>query len=166
MKKLLGIIVLTLTGTLMHGQKPIDQLFEKYSGKEGFVTFTINGDLLKLFCKHDEGNHENNSLPANVSEIRIIAEEDNHQDVENFYDFVINRLNLSNYEEFMRIKESDKDVRMLVKTEGRNFKEFLLVSGGEDNILIQIKGNMTFGEAKKFSEEAKMNHGLNVIGDN
>ena len=47
---------------------------------------------------------------------------------------------LSKYEEFMRVKESDQDLRMLVRTEGKRFKEFLLIAGGEDNAVIQIKG--------------------------
>jgi len=65
----------------------------------------------------------------------------------------------------MRIKESDQDLRMLVRAQGKTFKEFLLVGGGEDNLLIQIKGEMTFKEAEKFSADAKKNHGLNIIAD-
>jgi hypothetical protein len=67
------------------------------------------------------------------------------------------------YEEFMRIRHSDHDVRMMVRTEGNRFKEFLLVAGGEDNVLIQIKGNMTYAEARKFSEKAKKEHGMNMF---
>ena len=70
------------------------------------------------------------------------------------YDMVINDIDLNNYDEFMRIKNSDQDMRMLVRTDGNIFKEFLLV-GGKNNALIQVKGNMSFKEAKKFSEDAK-----------
>ena len=65
----------------------------------------------------------------------------------------------------MRITESDQDIRMLVRANGRSFKEFLLVGGGEDNLLIQMKGDITYKEAKKFSNDAKKNHGLNIIAD-
>lgn len=86
--------------------------------------------------------------------------------VENFYNLVIKDIDLKNYEEFMRIKGSNQDLRMLVRTEGNKFKEFLLIAGGEDNALIQIKGNMTFEEAKKFSVDAKKNHGMNIAAKN
>ena len=86
--------------------------------------------------------------------------------VENFYNLVIKDIDLKNYEEFMRIKESNQDLRMLVRTEGNKFKEFLLIAGGEDNALIQIKGNMTFEEAKKFSVDAKKNHWMNIAAKN
>jgi len=67
------------------------------------------------------------------------------------------------YEEFMRVRESHQDVCMLVRTEGTRFREFLLIAGGEDNVLIQIKGNMSYSDAKKFSEKAKKEHGVNMF---
>jgi hypothetical protein len=161
MKKLLGIIVLTITATFLYGQKSIDDLFEKYAGKDGFTTVTIDGSLLKLghwFIDNDD----NESLPVNITEIRILAQEKDHIKVENFYNYVINDIDLKNYDEFMRIKNSDQDMRMLVRSSGDKFKEFLLIAGGEDNAVIQIKGNMTFAEAKRFSREAEKNHGLNI----
>jgi len=162
MKKILFFIVLTISGTLVYGQKSIDALFDRYAGKEGFVTFTINGNLLKLASCLNEADEEN-SIPAHITEIRILAQDDQNKKVENFYNLVNKGIKYDDYEEFMRIKESDQDVRMLVRSEGLRFKEFLLIAGGEDNVLIQIKGNMTFAEAKKFSDDAKKNHGLNIV---
>jgi hypothetical protein len=72
--------------------------------------------------------------------------------VDNFYNLVINDIDLKNYDEFMRVKKSDQDLRMLVRSEGNKFKEFLLIAGGDDNALIQIKGNMTYAEAKSFQK--------------
>jgi hypothetical protein len=85
--------------------------------------------------------------------------------IDNFYDQVIKDLNLNDYEEFMSVKKSDQDLRMLVRTDGNIFREFLLIAGGEDNALIQIKGNMTLREAKRFSEDAKKNHCTNLVAD-
>jgi len=149
MKKLLVFIVLTITATLVYGQKSIDNLFERYAGKDGFTTVTINGNLLKL--AHCFGDNDNdNSIPVDIMEIRILAQEDKSMKVENFYDMVINDIDLKNYDEFMRVKKSDQDLRMLVRSEGNKFKEFLLIAGGEDNALIQVKGNMTYDDAKSF----------------
>ena len=71
-----------------------------------------------------------NSFPVNITEIRILAQEDKSIQVDNFYDMVINDIDLKNYDEFMRVKNSDKDLRMLVRSEGNRFKEFLLIAGG------------------------------------
>jgi hypothetical protein len=161
MKKLLLIIVLTITATLLYGQKSIDDLFERYAGKDGFTTVTINGNLLKLArCLGDTDNE--NSIPVNITEIRILAQEDKSMKVDNFYDMVINDIDLKNYDEFMRVKKSDQNLRMLVRSEGSKLKEFLLIAGGESNALIQIKGNMTYEEAKKFSDDAKRKQGSDM----
>lgn len=163
MKRLLLIAALTMTITIVSGQKSIDALFDKYAGKDGFTTVTINGNLLKLIsCLDDD---KDNPIPANLTEIRILTQEDKNIKVENFYDLVIKDIDLADYDEFMRVKESDQDLRMLVRTEGNKFKEFLLVAGGKDNALIQIKGNMTFEEAKKFSSDARKNHGTDIFAN-
>jgi len=164
MKKITGIIAIAFLSTTLFAQKSIDALFEKYGGKDGFVTVTINGNLLKLAAALDED--EDSDIPKNITSIRILAEDDESEGkVENFYDLVIKDIDISKYEEFMRIKESNQDVRMLVKTEGDMFSEFLLIVGGEDNVLIQIKGNMTLKEAKKFADDAQKEHGTNILNN-
>ncbi len=164
MKKLILFTVLSAFVTIVSGQKSIDALFDKYAGKDGFTTVTISGNLLKLAACLDDEEDENN-LPAKISEIRILTQDDENLNVGNFYDLVIKDIDLGKYEEFMRVKESDQDLRMLVRSEGRTFTEFLLIAGGEDNALIQIKGSMTFKEARKFSDDAKKNHGLNIVAE-
>lgn len=163
MKTLLAIITIALFTTAVNAQKSIDALFDKYAGKDGFVTVTINGNLLKMISS-GEGDEADSELPRNITLIRILTEEeDNQSKVENFYDLVIKDIDLSKYEEFMRVKESGQDVRMLVRMEGNKFTEFLLIAGGEDNALIQIKGQMTMDEAKKFAADAKKEHGANIL---
>jgi hypothetical protein len=161
MKKLFLLIILTITATLVYGQKSIDDLFDRYGQKDGFTTVTFNGGLLKLAHLFGDDTEED-SLPLHITEVRILAQEDKQMKVDNFYNLVINEIDLKNYDEFMRVKESNQDLRMLVRSEGNRFKEFLLIAGGEDNALIQIKGDMTYAEAKKFSREAEKNHGLNI----
>ena len=163
MKKLLLFTSLSLMVTIVSGQKSIDALFERYAGRDGFTTVTINGNLLKLASLF--GDDKENTVPENITEIRILTQDDKNLKVENFYNLVIKDISLDNYEEFMRVKDSDQDLRMLVRSEGNKFKEFLLIAGGEDNALIQIKGNMTFEEAKKFSSDIKKDHGLNLVAN-
>ena len=162
MKKLSLLILLMITATMAYGQKSIDDLFERYAGKDGFTTVTVNGGLLKLARLLGDKDDEN-SFPLHITEIRVLAQEDKTMNVENFYNKVINDIDLRNYDEFMRVKNSNENLRMLVRSEGDRFKEFLLIAGGEDNAVIQIKGNMTYTEAKKFSDDAKKDHGTSKI---
>jgi hypothetical protein len=157
MKKLFVIIAVLVSITSAYGQKSIDALFEKYAGKDGFTTVTLNGSMLKFAGSANES--EKDGMSPDISEIRILAVEDKSMKIDNFYDMVIKDIDLSLYEEFMRVKESNQNVRMLVRADGENFKEFLLIAGGDDNALIQIKGNLNLEDAKKFSEDAKNDPG-------
>lgn len=163
MKKLFLFIVLAVSVTALSGQRSVDELFDKYAGRDGFTTVTFNGSLLKLFCNSE--NEGEDAMPANITELRILAQDDHTGNVENFYDQVIKGIDLDKYEEFMKIKDSGQDVRMLVRIDGKVFREFLLIAGGDDNAIIQLKGRMTLGEAKKFSENARKNHGSDIIED-
>jgi len=166
MKKFLLLAILSITFTFAFGQKSIDSLFEKYAGKDGFSTVTFNGSLLKFAKLFDSDDDDSaNSIPNRLTEIRILSQEDKSMKVENFYDMVIRDIDLKSYEEFMRVKESDQDLRMLVRIEGKTFREFLLISGGNDNAIIQIKGELTFEDAKKISLDAQKNNGVTVFAD-
>ncbi len=158
MKKLLWITLLLTIVSGAYGQKSIDELFRKYAESDGFVTVTVNGNLLKL-AHVFENDKDHDGLPGEINQIRILAQEDENMKIDNFYDFVIKDINVSDYEEFMRVKEKNQDLRMLVKTDGKKFNEFLLIAGGEDNVLIQIKGNLTLDDAEKLSSDWKSDHG-------
>ncbi len=163
MKNLIGTIALFLISVSLNAQKSIDALFEKYAGKDGFVTVTINGNLLKLAAMADH-DKDAGSMPKNLSLIRILAQEDSSLKVDNFYTSILKDLDLKQYEEFMQVKSHGEDVKMLVKADGDNFREFLLIVGGKDNnALIQIKGNMSLAEARKFAEGAKKEHGMDLV---
>jgi hypothetical protein len=160
MKKLFGIIAFVMAAATINAQSSIDALFDKYSGKDGFVSVTINGNLLKLAASLDE---DDESMPKNVTLIRILTQDDDKMTVDNFYDQVIKDIDLSKYEEFMSVLEKDEKLKMLVRTEGDKFSEFLMIAGGKDNnAIIQIKGLMSLEEAKKFARDAEKSHGSNV----
>ena len=160
-------LAVTLPGS---GQRSVDALFNKYAGNHGFVTVTINGNLLKLakaLCNDDDDDDDDDHdcWPADITSIRILVQEDDDMKVGNFYHLVEKELDRRNYEEFMRVNESDQDLIMLVRTAGRSFKEFLIVAGGEDNVLIQVKGDMTFKEAERFAEKIKKDNGTGLVNN-
>jgi len=164
MKRLFWIMILSATLSAVNGQKSVDALFNRYAGRDGFVTVTLSGDLLKLAC-FLEDDKDKDHLPGKITQIRVLVQEDNEMKVDNFYDLVIKEINTRDYEEFIRVKESDQDLRMLVRTEGKRIREFLLIAGGEDNLIVQVKGDMSFEEAEKFSCDAKKEHGMNLLSN-
>ena len=164
MKRILGILILSGLTSFSFGQKSIDALFAKYADNDGFVSLTINGNLLNLIESDKHGCKENH-WPGKVSEIRILVQEDEHMKVDNFYDMVLRDINRRNYEEFMSVKKSEHDLRMYARSDGDIIKELLLISGGEDNFIIQLKGRITIKEAEDFCSGARKNHGTDLFSN-
>ncbi len=164
MKRIFGILLVSTFLGVAYGQRSIDRLFERYANNDGFVSFTISGNLLNLLKSGDsEGN--DNHWPDKITEIRILVQEDENRGIENFYDLARRDLDSRDYEEFMTVKKSDQDLKMLVRMDGDIIREFLLIGGGEDNFVIQAKGRITVKEAEDFSREAKKGHGRNMFSD-
>jgi hypothetical protein len=164
MKRIFGILVVSALMGVAYGQRSIDRLFERYSGNDGFISLTISGNLLNLL-KSDENEWDDNHWPDKITEIRILVQEDENRGNENFFDLAKRDLDSRDYEEFMTVKKTDQDLKMLVRMDGDIIKEFLLIGGGEDNFIIQAKGRITVKEAEDFSREAKKEHGRNMFSD-
>jgi hypothetical protein len=156
MKRISGIMILLLFVLNVSGQKSVDSLFERYSGNDGFVSVSFSGDILNFFRSEDDCRDKH--WPKNVTEVHILAQDDKGMKVENFFDLAKKELDTREYDEYMSVRESDQDIKMYVRAKGRVINEFLLIGGGEDNFIIQIKGNITFGEAEDFSAEVRKNH--------
>jgi len=156
------ILAITIPG---YGQRSVDALFNRYAGSDGFTTITISGNLIKLIRDLDDDKcADDRCWPEDITTVRILAQNDDSMFEGNFYNMVENELDRRNYEEFMRVKNAHKDMVMLVRADGKRFKEFLIVASGEDNnALIQVRGNMTYKEAKKFSESMKKDNGVNIV---
>jgi hypothetical protein len=164
MKTLFWIIIMSLATLAANAQKSIDALFDRYADMEGFTSVVVSGNLLKFASKLDKDKGaDSDHLPAKITEIRILTQDNDEMKVDNFYDLVLKDINAQGYEEFMKVKEYDQDLRMLVKTDGERFREFLLIGGGKDNFVIQIKGDMSLKEAENFSSDIKKNHGKGML---
>lgn len=166
MRRLIFAIVIMMITVSGFSQKSVDALFNKYAGSDGFTTITINGNLLKLIRAFDNDDDDDHYWPADISTVRILAQEDDGIYAGNFFEMVERELDRKDYEEFMRVKNSDHDLVMLVRADGRGFREFLVVAGdddGEDNVLIQVKGNITYKEAKEFADRMKRDNGVEIV---
>ena len=165
MKRLLSISVLVLFTLAISAQSSIDRLFNKYQGQKGFTTVSVNGNLLKMFTDSDDEDDEDLMRFADkFTSVRILAQDDDEMDVENFYDMVIEEVNRGGYEEMVTINSSGDDVKIMIKAEGKIFKEFLLIAGGDENAIIQIKGNFTYNEVKEMSKSVENEKGISFSG--
>lgn len=155
-----------LTVVQLNAQRSVDRLFQKYSDKEGYTCISISGNLLNFAARLENDHGKDRDIEAKITEVRILTSKEDNDERVNFHDVVMKGLDLSDYEEMMRVKETGQDMRMLVRTEGRRVKEFLLVTGGVDNALIQVKGDISLSDARRLCENARKHRGVTIIDEN
>ena len=100
----------------------------------------------------------------NLKSIRILTVDDPELNNKlNFFRELEKDLNLNGYEELMVVKESDKDLKFLVKEKGKRIDELLMIGGGPgQNVLISIKGDLDLKNIASISKTM----GIEELQDN
>jgi hypothetical protein len=105
--------------------------------------------MLNMFTKAAEEKHDT-TFQSKITSLRILVREKDKSDgsaVPDFKTEVYDKLDKQAYKEMMTVKQSDQNVVILVKENGGRIGELLLmVTGKDDNVLIQAKGDMLLSE--------------------
>jgi len=153
MKNIILIITLSFLPVTGHSQRSVDALFKKYGNRDGFVTLTFRGPLLKIAGLVNDEDNDYNQLAKKITLVRILAQEDDNITTVNFQNSMTKYLKPGRYEELLKVNKRGQDIRMLVRTNGDKLKEFLLIAGGRKNVIVQIRGNMNYDDAKRISQK-------------
>jgi hypothetical protein len=161
MKNLTLSLLLVLLPAFAIGQNTaVEKLFDKYGGKDGFTTVTINKSLFKMVSQLDD--QEDLQALSGIESIKILAVEDESEvSGVNFYKEVYNDLKVANYEELMTVNSSESDVVFLAKQDGDTILELLLLVGGkgDDNALIYIAGKIKMNDVAKIAKSMGVDDG-------
>jgi hypothetical protein len=147
MKKIALFIPILLLPLLMTAQQsPIDKLFKKYNGKEGFTTVLVTQDMFKVISDMEEEEGELEGTLGKVERVRVIAQED-ESDIEgvNFMD-ELKGVEFDDYKELVVVKEANQEVLVLAKEEDGKIRELLVLVGGKENVLVSVEGKFTMDD--------------------
>jgi len=154
MKRIFISIALFCLALMIRAQSnPVDEMFNKYSEKEGFTIITISGKMFSMFANLDEENNNADNVINKLKSIRILSVEDTLLNSGlNFYSELSKKLDLSVYEDLMMVKEGKDITRILIKQTGNTISELLIITGGPGgNSLISIKGNLNLKNISELS---------------
>ena len=161
MKRIVLFMALFLIPALIGAQNgPVDALFDKYAGKDGFTTVYISKYMFDMF-RSDEVNEQEaddiNKVLGKLTAIKILTVEDPEFVGKglNFYDEIMKELPREKYNELMVVKDKDSDVVFLAREEKNVIVELLLIVGGKeatDNVLISIQGQIDLETIGKLSK--------------
>jgi hypothetical protein len=144
---------------------PIDKLFKKYYGKEGFTTVLVTEDMFEVIANMEKEKGEFEGTLGKVERVRVIAQEDD-SDAEgiNFMD-ELKGVEFDDYKELVVVKEADQEVLVLAKEEDGKIRELLVLVGGEDNVLVSVEGKFTMEDLEALGDLDGLDH-LDDIFDN
>jgi hypothetical protein len=155
MKKIfLSFTALCLTLMMQSQSNPVDEMFNKYSEKQGFTVVSISSKMFSMFANKDAENKDAGDIINKLKSIKILSVEDSLLNKNlNFYTELSKKLDLSVYEELMVVKEGQDITKFLIKQSGNIISELLVIKGGPGgNSLISIKGELNL---KSISEMSK-----------
>ena len=163
MKRLVLIILTVAFPALMMAQNSaVDKLFKKYQGKQGITTVSISPELFQMVNAMGIEEIEDQDFPLDkVASVKILTIEDEagYEGV-NFYEEIKNDLDVSDFEEVMTVNDGGEVVRMWMKVDKKAVSEFLLIVGGEDNVLIYITGSFNLEDVEDLAHH--MEHDLDI----
>lgn len=145
MKRTIIVSAMFLMGVFAFGQQSaVDEVFDKYSGKDGYTTVYISSFMFNLLNSLDVDDPEYNEFKkatSGINSIKILTQDGG--DSEAFGKELLEMLPRSEYQEMMRVKDQEEEVLFLAKESGGKISEILLiVSGGSDDVLIAITGDI------------------------
>jgi len=155
MKKLfLSLSVICLTLILNAQMGPIEDMFNKYSEREGFTVVSISGKMFSMFAGQETKDKEAGEIINRLKSIKILSVEDSLLNKNlNFYSELSKKLDMSDYEELMVVKEGPDVTKFLIRQKGDVISELLIVTGGPGgNSLISIKGDLNLKSISDLSK--------------
>jgi hypothetical protein len=156
MKKIfLSFCALCLTLFLQAQNSPVDDMFNKYSEKPGFTVVSISSKMFSLFANKDTENKNADDVINKLKSIKILSVEDSLLNKNlNFYSELSRKLNMSDYEELMNVKEGPDITKFLIRQKGDIISELLVITGGPGgNSLISIKGELNLKSISQLSKD-------------
>jgi hypothetical protein len=144
MKKLgLFIILSSLSLSVFCQRSPVDDLFEKYNGKEGFTSVYISSRMFSLLARIDTDDEEFRNMVTRIKSIRILSI-DSARNVSgiNFCNDLLPRLNRTGYEELMTVKEQNDEVRFMIREVDGKIAELVMVTAGPGSSVVSITGDL------------------------
>jgi hypothetical protein len=142
MKKILaiGIFVFAGIGSSLAQDKAIQDIFDKYNGKEGFTTVQLGNGALSFLSDLNKDDPDLKKMAEAMHSLKILIADETAPRT-NFAVELKGSLNFNTYKELMTIREKDEDVQILVRESDGMISDLLvLVNGSDENVLISMNG--------------------------
>lgn len=145
MKRLVGILMMSVLAVSVQAQNDaITKYFSKYADNDDFSHVTVSGKMFSMINQIEVEDDEDKAMVESLGKIKgvkaLFAEEG--VDGASMYKEAIGLIDGKGYEELMSVRESDKDIKFMIKEKGNKIDELFMVMGGDNEFaLVSIVGD-------------------------
>lgn len=160
MKKLTLIVMLfaVLTISLKAQKSPVDELFTRYDGKEGFTSVYISSKMFSLLSRIDSDDQEFRNLVTRIKGIRILSiDSARNSSGINLAAELMPGLKRNGYEELMTVREDADNVFFMIREVGGRIAELVMVTGGDGSSVVSIQGDLDLKTIASLSDSMGIN---------
>ena len=141
---------------------------KKYGGQEGVTVVNISPQLFQVMSELNMKEFSGQDFPLDkLSAVKIISIENaSLLKGANFYEEVTADLNMATFAEIMTVKDGAEDVRMWMRNEGKQIREFLLVvSSPDEGVVVYISGDFNMNDIGGLAQSFNGMEGLEALGN-
>ncbi|MFU8861867.1 MAG: DUF4252 domain-containing protein [Cyclonatronaceae bacterium] len=149
---IINVLLLTVAGSAQNYE--IDALFNRFSSVEGATHLNLSGGLIDLFFKNSDDKNMTDAAKK-ISHVQLLTFSGEHHT--DFFQSVTGSLSKSTYTELMRINDAGDHFVVLADMDESSVSELILVGGGNENVLIRIRGSLSLDELNDLSGSTSMN---------
>jgi len=142
-KVLLTLVVLAIGSGIFAQSGDINRLYHTYQGESEVISMYIPGFLCRLAANIGDIGYEEELLLRSIKSIKLlVVENEAINERVNFVDEIDLDRNKSDYVLMLSVHEEDQDVLILGRKKGEEIRDLVIVVGGEENVMVSIKGRM------------------------
>ena len=145
----------------MNAQSPLDKVFEKYAGKEGFTTVNISKEMFQMFASmaddKDTSSREMKKMMDQVTGLKVLTcnvDSAKQAQATSFYNEAAAVFASPAYKELMTVNDDGSDVRFLTKKDnGGKINEMVMLEKGKHEVVIlSLTGIIDLSTVSKLSK--------------
>ena len=144
MKNAIVLLCLILFGAELQAQSSeFDELYSAFRGEDGVVSLTVPGFLCRMAGNIADLEQEEQELLRSIQSVKLLVIENPEINKQINLARVLSRVEPDKgVVPLLQVHDSHEDILILAKEENERISELYVVVGGEENVMIRIKGRM------------------------
>ena len=142
----------------------ISRFFDKYAEDESFTQVTVTAKMFSLFADLDLENEKDKELAEAVSQVkglRVLSKDDiSREEARALYKEALSKVPVKEYEELMSVRDSETNMKFLIKEKDGIVNELFMVMHGKDEfVLLSLVGEIDLKQISRLSKTIQV-HGF------